>query len=321
MTEPDLRKKFEELKPIYAAWGNFIKDKIVQRLEEQGFKEKEFLKIPPEPRVKETNSFIEKALYRNKPYQNPIEDITDKVGVRFVVLDLQDIKTVQSCIVLNDGWSNSKDRDFDDEIILKPELFTYKSIHYILRCKDDIIYNGIKIEAGTPCEVQVRTLLQHAYAELFHDAQYKKVEEIPPDIKRKIARSMALIEASDELFEEVKMLLDERNEVFKTFISSAQTIMPKSNYNESLNKTVFEAYRDLVDIISIEKVLEYIKEKDFLLRKMESMRDVSLLYSQPIMALIYYLIDNKQHTFLSKWPLSSEPLTSLYSDLGKSLEC
>ena len=36
------------------------------------------------------------------------------------------------------------------------------------------MYNGHTIEKDTPCEIQIRTLEQHAYAELSHDYVYKK---------------------------------------------------------------------------------------------------------------------------------------------------
>ncbi|MGY4363210.1 hypothetical protein ACVWZR_002390 [Bradyrhizobium sp. i1.3.1] len=48
-----------------------------------------FVKLPIKPRLKTGGSFVTKAFYntkRKKPYSNPYEEITDKVGVRIVVL-------------------------------------------------------------------------------------------------------------------------------------------------------------------------------------------------------------------------------------------
>ncbi|WP_426709518.1 hypothetical protein [Enterobacter cloacae complex sp. 284J4] len=43
-------------------------------------------------------------------------------------------------------------------------------------------------------------LLQHAYAELTHDAIYKAKTIVEPDIHTTVAKSMALIETTDDFF-------------------------------------------------------------------------------------------------------------------------
>ena len=310
ITEQGLIEEYSKNISIYNSWGMYLCDTILGIVSEKGIDVNQFFKIPPKPRVKDIDSFIEKALFRNKHYSNPIKDITDKVGLRFVVLELSDIEVVEECIRSCDVLEYSKDRDFEQEIIEKPELFVYKSVHYVVKNKSEINYNGIIINAGTTCEIQIRTLLQHGYAELSHDVVYKKAEDIPAEIKRKIARSMALIEASDELFKDVKEMLDKRDEIFFDYINSAQKLLSFNRYNKMVNKTVFEAYRDIIDKEVIEKVIAYANDKKYLIEKLKSMEEGSLLYAQPIMLLIYYLIDNKSRTFKERWPFSEEPLTN-----------
>ncbi|RWP54341.1 MAG: hypothetical protein EOR07_34055 [Mesorhizobium sp.] len=43
----------------------------------------------------------------------------------------------------------------------------------MVRSKDELTFDGETIAAGTPCEIQVRTILQHAYSQLTHDTIYK----------------------------------------------------------------------------------------------------------------------------------------------------
>ncbi|MCC2018497.1 hypothetical protein QM121_09360 [Enterobacter hormaechei] len=79
------------------------------------------------------------------------------------------------------------------------------------------------------CEVQVRTLLQHAYAELVHDSVYKPVGIVPKSAERHIARSMALMETTDDLFCSTMKLLYETN-------------VERNKFNNSLS----ELYREFV---------------------------------------------------------------------------
>ena len=57
-----------------------------------------FLRIPPKPRTKGEVSFLEKAFYR-KAYVDPYVEVTDKVGVRFVVLVASQIQMVEKALL------------------------------------------------------------------------------------------------------------------------------------------------------------------------------------------------------------------------------
>ena len=50
------------------------------------------------------------------------------------------------------------------------------------------------------CEIQIRTLLQHAFAEVSHDSTYKGPYKNDKGILRHLAKSMALMEATDDYF-------------------------------------------------------------------------------------------------------------------------
>ena len=63
-----------------------------------------------------------------------------------------------------DIWEWSKDVDYEELKREHPEIFDYQSIHYIVRNSEQFIYSGIVIQKGIPCEIQIRTLEQHAYA-------------------------------------------------------------------------------------------------------------------------------------------------------------
>ena len=52
-------------------------------------------------------------------------------------------------------------------------------------------------------EIQIRTILMHAWAEIEHRLAYKKQAHIPSHLRRKFSRISAKLEEADEQFEEL----------------------------------------------------------------------------------------------------------------------
>lgn len=318
MTEQEFKERFTEEKPIYEAWGHYVSNEIVSKIRQRVENVDYFLKVPPNPRVKETNSLIEKAFYRGKPYVDPYNEITDKVGVRFVVLLLEDIGKIAD--IIEDGeWKWSKDKDFDKERFDNPDVFTYQSDHYIIYNKNDVQFNGMTIPEDVPCEIQIRTLLQHAYSELTHDTIYKPKTQAIPLMKRYVARSMALIETADDLFREV-------NKMFS--VNSVERLLPNlielysrfiaPEFEKKLNIFILDAFKDLTIQVKNEEIEAFISKNDFLTENIALRYDENLLYRQPVILLIYYLISKKPSQVVKHWPLTQSVLHPLYSDLGRS---
>ncbi|MGC8001178.1 GTP pyrophosphokinase, partial [Salmonella enterica] len=79
-----------------------------------------------------------------KKYANPYHDITDKAGIRFVVLLTSDIKKIEEALISSPAWEYSKDRDYEEERLAKPLVFTYQSVHYVVRAIRDIEVDGVR---------------------------------------------------------------------------------------------------------------------------------------------------------------------------------
>jgi len=54
------------------------------------------------------------------------------------------------------------------------------------------------------CEIQVRTILQHAWAEIEHDLVYKSPADIPFRVRRRFASLAGLLEIADREFESLR---------------------------------------------------------------------------------------------------------------------
>lgn len=323
MNQSEFLDRYETEKPILHAWGEYINNSVTQELLSCGIDLSEFLKMPVNVRIKDNTSIIAKAFLRKeKHYSNPYEQITDKVGIRFVVLELSEIAIIKDIIEGHSDWETSKDVDFEENCKKKPELFVYQSVHYIVRNCNIINYKGILIPAQTPCEVQIRTLLQHAYAELSHQTVYKSSAQIDPGVKRKLARSMALIEATDEVFKEVRQNMKVVDSLYVSFIESAKRIARFPHYVESLNAAIFESYKSIIDSnrVSPDNVDAFISTKSFVLDRIEKNVYSDILYEQPIIYLLYYLTSNYSSTAQELWPFDASYIEPIFSDLGICME-
>ncbi|HEY5021560.1 MAG TPA: RelA/SpoT domain-containing protein, partial [Gemmatimonadaceae bacterium] len=139
-------------------------------------------------RAKSVESFGKKAA-RPAPddpklpkYRTPMEQIRDKAGVRVVTFVLRDIAKVEA--VVRQQFDELERIDKFDAHVEKGSV-GYRSIHYIVRLRDDRTSLPEYSEfAGLAAEIQIRTILQHAWAEMEHDIRYKATYEDLPLFQR-----------------------------------------------------------------------------------------------------------------------------------------
>ena len=315
----DFISLYEREKDMYFAWGNFVYEHIQKELIDRKYITDEMIKIPVIPRIKEIGSLVEKAFVR-KHYEDPYNDITDKVGVRFVVLIESHINIIKDIIKSSSNWVFSEDVDYKKDQEEKPELFTYQSVHYIVKSINDFEHNGQTIKKNTPCEIQVRTLEQHAYAEISHDTVYKKSGKIDVDIKRFLARSMALNEATDDLFERVYALIEKEKERYNHFTSLFKSYYDFKESSDKLNKSIFDSLEPIIDKhnITIDSVKQFIDQKMFIRERIKEKESRYLIYKEPVIFLLYYLAKTHSSELPENWELTDDLLMPIYSDLGIS---
>lgn len=320
----DVLVKWHAEKRMYKAWGEFLVESVLVGLKNiDSVSLDSFLKIPPIPRLKADDSYLTKV-QRKKAKSQDINTIDDRVGVRFVVLLTEQISTIED-IIRSFGHSVSKDRDYEAERDLKPLEFAYQSVHLVVRPEFDRIYQGIKIPAGTACEVQIRTLLQHAHSELTHDRLYKSKREAPKGLHRSVARSMALIEATDDIFGDVARKLDEAESNIRGVVTKLDEIYRKvvgvepeaTSYNsefiEDLTELGFDGDRTSVGF----KVESLIDSKPYLAEKIADNRERQpLVYGISGVLYAYFLAIEDLYVLKKSWPLDYSYLEEICLDLG-----
>jgi len=312
----------------YAAWGRFVSGEINDALRNVlgDDKARLLLKIHSEPRLKTIASALGKV--SRKGYDNPVVQMTDLIGVRFVVLLSVEIKTISDIIESCDKWNATVSKDYLTEIDVNPKIFDYQSRHYEVRPKSSFLYCGESITPEMCCEVQVRTLLQHAYAELVHDSIYKPTGDVPKTAERQIARSMALMETTDDLFcKTMEILADnskDRNELYGFLSEYYSQEIGKQYISEDINVnfSVIDTFKDHIDSNLPKKIHTFLGEKKYIPKRIISRAEYNPLFSQPCILFVYWLasqLDSKE--MLSKWPLPGNinGLELVLSDLGKSI--
>lgn len=322
--------RFEAKWGALDAWGKYVVQEIQGALEHrlnqvgdsrplaQGF-----FKVPPVVRVKDTASFVAKALHRGKGYTDPLNEITDQVGVRFVVLLGTETKLVGETVRAMTDWSVAQDRDYFLSREQRPHWFEYESDHFIVRPTHDIEHAGIKIAADTPCEIQVRTLLQHAYAELSHDRLYKPECEVPDSLRRLVARGSALLETTDDMFCRVSQTLAEQLEALRLAHEAAESLLKVhgitiASSNPQVSFNLLKLWKGAPITRGHLEAMLY--RRDYVPSLIQKRHDESLLYAHPVGLLSYYVVDQLQREAVSIWPFDRALLEQLAADLGISLE-
>lgn len=200
-SQPETIRKFLELRPNHEKLCEEIAYILQKVLEAASI---EYSAITW--RAKALDSFCDKLI--RKKYEDPVGDITDLAGVRLVYLYGTDRKQIEALIVKEFQVIEKIDRIKQ----VGPERFGYGALHYLVKLGKRSIgvrYDDLK---DLVCEVQVRTILQDAWAVVAHHLSYKKESDVPEELRRKLNALSGLFETADDQFDRLR---DERTRYAK----------------------------------------------------------------------------------------------------------
>ena len=188
--------EYRKIRPLYEVFSHVIHDILENSLSDLNIKV-----ASVQQRAKTVESFAKKASEPsatdpNSPrYTSPLSQITDLAGARVITFFPSTVVEVEKLIA--DQFIVLKRLD-KAETLKAEERFGYQSIHYLVTLKEDRTglpeYHRF---ADLVVEIQLRTILQHTWAEIEHDIQYKSVESIPLPIRRKFMQLAASLELMD----------------------------------------------------------------------------------------------------------------------------
>lgn len=157
-------------------------------------------------RAKDPASFEKKAARVSSAnpsepkYSDPLNQITDQAGVRIITYFLSTVEAV-------DGIMGEQFKVVEklEKSGAGPDQLGYQSVHYLVQLRSErLALPEYRRFAGLIAEVQVRTILQHAWAEIEHDMQYKAVAALPTKVQRRFAALAGLIEIADREFQAIE---------------------------------------------------------------------------------------------------------------------
>lgn len=151
-------------------------------------------------RVKTLESAVEKI--KSKGYSDPVRQMTDITGIRIIVFFESQVDEVSK--IINDSFAVDASNSSDRKNVLKVNQNGYRSVHFVcdLGAERSKLpeYEGL---GGLKFEFQVRTVLQHAWAELAHDGSYKFSGKLPTAVERKLFLYAGMLELADRGFDEL----------------------------------------------------------------------------------------------------------------------
>ncbi len=195
--------KYARVRPLYENFSSVVRQILTESIAAR------MLKIHSiEARAKSLEAFGDKVMKPsdsnpNEPkYPEPLQQVTDLAGVRVITFFPRTVEAIDECI--NQQFEVVEKVDLSASLE-KEERLGYQSVHYIVRLMGDRTHlPEYKQFEGLKAEIQVRTVMQHAWAEIEHDIQYKSPDTIPSTIRRRFMSLAGLLEIADREFQAIQ---------------------------------------------------------------------------------------------------------------------
>lgn len=216
-----IMQEYKDNLPRFRTIEQEVKEKLKKTLSDAGL-----IVAAIESRIKGADSLAGKLELKGHKY-NSLADLTDILGLRVITFYIDDVDKVASAVerLFEIDWENSVDKRKIHDI----DSFGYLSLHYICSVPD-FPYRF---------ELQMRTLLQHAWANMDHDTGYKSGVEIPKRYLRNMSRLAGMLELVDDEFSKIRIeLTDYRRKV--------QALVRSGNLDEvPIDGDTFRSYLEL----------------------------------------------------------------------------
>jgi putative GTP pyrophosphokinase len=148
-------------------------------------------------RVKDRTSLERKLRKPGSAYRDLV-DVTDAVGVRITTYLADDVDRIATLIERE--FVVDRENSTDKRAIIDPDRFGYLSLHHVVSLTPERVrLTEYRRFPELRAEVQTRSILQHAWAEIEHDLGYK-AGEVPKTIRRRFSRLAGLLELADQEF-------------------------------------------------------------------------------------------------------------------------
>lgn len=186
----DLLEKYVLMESQFVKVGSVAQLILTQAIDDH--------KIPIQPivyRVKSFDSLLKKV--KRKEYSDPLNQITDLLGLRAVCLFRGHLKELER--IVNDSFNIIKE---DDKLTKsEPDYFGYATTHFDATLKQNF---PDKTLSKLVFEIQIRTICQNAWSEISRYLDYNSKEKISKIAKRDFYALNGLFYVADTHFELIR---------------------------------------------------------------------------------------------------------------------
>ncbi|WP_105567613.1 GTP pyrophosphokinase [Microbacterium halophytorum] len=180
----------------YRALRDALENELPQQLKQWGV-----LDFRVEARVKRRGSFEQKVR------RDPAKPVHDTLGLRIMAFFRSDLTQVER--MTRRLFEVVEESYIDKGNLLGDESFGYRSVQFVGLTRGAEPFS--EFPAGLPVEIQIRTMLEHVWAEVEHDFRYKPQSGAPdPEINRRFALTAALLEQADRNLDDIRREMEER---------------------------------------------------------------------------------------------------------------
>ncbi len=219
-------EEYRKQRPVFKKMQETLPAQVRALLDEAGI-----VVASIESRIKEERSLAGKLALKGAKYES-LADITDIFGMRIITFYTDDVDKVASAVdrLFEIDWDNSVDK----RKLLEVDSFGYLSLHYVCRT------------SAFPYrfEVQMRTILQHAWANMNHDTGYKSGVEIPLGYRRNMNRLAGMLELVDEQFSRIRTEINDYRRKVQSLVASGhldEVPLDGDSYRSFLKLKPFDA--------------------------------------------------------------------------------
>lgn len=186
-------------------------------------------------------------------------EIMDLAGVRIVTYLLDDVIEVKK--IVEELFDVIEEHSGDKLDLLGADKIGYLSVHYIINLKESFVGTGEEEYSGLKCEIQIRTVLEDAWAQIFHDRQYKNsIDEhsISNNLKRKTNLLSGNLELLDYQINEVVKEYDKINRVEE--VKKLSVLMGEPINRENIVEYIYLKFNKYVVFFDYEKIINILNE-------------------------------------------------------------
>ncbi len=208
--DKEIINQFKREREIYLDIEKIVYEAICDEIE----KNKVFV-MEVSHRTKNVDSLKNKVIKKSGKY-DALQDITDLCGIRIITYFSDDVDTIGR--IVTELFDVDESNSIDKREALNATQFGYLSLHYVCALPIGKGYSSQLV--GRKFEIQIRTVLQHTWAEIEHDLGYKSEFGVPRELRREFSRIAGLLEIADGQFVSLRDNLKKYSDNIKEKINS-----------------------------------------------------------------------------------------------------